>query len=341
MFTVADLEAACKIVHAAMPPTPQYAWPLLKRRTGVDVVLKHENHTPTGAFKVRGGIVYADRLKRERPHVKGVITATRGNHGQSLAFACARAGVACTVVVPYGNSTEKNAAMKAFGAELIEHGRDFDEARERAAGIAAERGYEYGKSFDRDLVLGVSTYAYELFTAEPELDAVYVPIGLGSGVCGVIAARDTLKCKARVIGVISDRANTYRLSLDAGRPVPTNSALTFADGVAVRVPDEEALAIMQAGMERLIDVTDDEVAEAIRILYSDTHTLAEGAGAIAFAALMRERERMAGQARWRDRVGPEHRPAVDADRAGGRNAGGGLTFRLMQARTLQEPGTVA
>jgi threonine dehydratase len=295
MFTVPELESACGIVHAAMPPTPQYAWPLLKARTGLDVVVKHENHTPTGAFKVRGGIVYAQRLRRERPQVKGVITATRGNHGQSLAFACARVGVACTVVAPFGNSTEKNAAMKAFGAELIEHGRDFDEARERAVTIAVERGYEYGKSFDRDLVLGVSTYAYELFTAEPELDAVYVPIGLGSGVCGVIAARDALKCKARVIGVISDRANTYRLSLDAGRAVPTNSALTFADGIAVRVPDEEALAIMQAGMERLIEVTDDEIAEAIRALYSDTHTLAEGAGAAAFAALRRERASMAGK----------------------------------------------
>ena len=289
MFSVTELESACGIVHAAMPPTPQYAWPLLKARTGADVVVKHENHTPTGAFKVRGGILYADRLKRERPHVKGVITATRGNHGQSLAFACARAGVACTVVVPFGNSTEKNAAMRAFGAELIEHGRDFDEARERAAGIAAERGYEYGKSFDRDLVLGVSTYAYELFTAEPGLEAVYVPIGLGSGISGTIAARDALQRKTRVIGVISDRANTYRRSLDAGRAVPTNSALTFADGMAVRVPDEEALAIMRAGMERLIEVTDDEIAEAIRILYSDTHTLAEGAGAAALAALMPER----------------------------------------------------
>src|SRR5947209_19960281 len=278
-----------------MPPTPQVAWPLLKQRTGVDIVIKHENHTPTGAFKVRGGIVYLDRLKRERPEVKGVITATRGNHGQSLAFASARAGIACIVVVPFGNATGKTAAMKAFGAELIEHGRDFDEARERAAGIAAERGYEYGKSFDRDLVLGVSTYAHELFTAEPELDAVYVPIGLGSGVCGVIAARDALQCKAQVIGVVSDRANTYRLSLDAGRPVPTNSALTFADGVAVRVPDDEALAIMQAGMERLIEITDDEIAEAIRVLYSDTHTLAEGAGAIAFTALMRERDAMRGK----------------------------------------------
>ncbi|MEA2877028.1 MAG: threonine dehydratase [Hyphomicrobiales bacterium] len=295
MFTVAELEAASRIVHAAMPPTPQFAWPLLKRRTGVDVVIKHENHTPTGAFKVRGGLVYVDRLKRERPDVKGVITATRGNHGQSLAFACARAGIACTVVVPFGNSVEKNAAMKAFGAELIEHGRDFDAARERAEAIAAERGYEYGKSFDRDLVLGVATYAYELFTAEPELDAVYVPIGLGSGICGVIAARDALARKAHVIGVVSDRANTYRLSLDAGRAVPTNSALTFADGMAVRIPDAEALDIIRRGMERLIEVTDDEIAEAIRLLYVDTHTLSEGAGAAAFAALMQERERMRGK----------------------------------------------
>ena len=291
MFTLGELEAALGVVRAAMPPTPQFAWPLLRQRTGVDVVVKHENHTPTGAFKVRGGLVYVDRLKRERPDVKGIITATRGNHGQSLAFACGRAGIACTVVVPFGNSTEKNAAMKAFGAELIEHGRDFDEARERAVEIAAERGYEYGTSFDKDLVLGVATYAYELFTAEPELDAVYVPIGLGSGICGMIGARDVLGRKARVIGVVSDRANTYKLSLDAGRPVPTNSAITFADGMAVRIPSAEALAILQDGMEHLIEVTDDEVAEAIRVLYTDTHTLAEGAGAAALAALMRERER--------------------------------------------------
>jgi len=295
VFTLAELEAALGVVHAAMPPTPQFAWPLLRQRTGVDVVIKHENHTPTGAFKVRGGLVYADRLKRERPHVKGVITATRGNHGQSLAFACARAGVPCIVVVPFGNSTEKNAAMRAFGAELIEHGRDFDEARERAVEIAAERGYEYGKSFDKDLVLGVATYAHELFSAEPELDAVYVPIGLGSGICGMIGARDALGRKARVIGVVSDRANTYRLSLDAGRPVPTNSALTFADGMAVRIPDAQALAILQAGMEHLVEVTDDEIAEAIRVLYTDTHTLAEGAGAAALAALLRERANLQGQ----------------------------------------------
>src|SRR6185436_12761071 len=295
MFTRAELEAVLPVVHAGVPPTPQFAWPLLKARTGVDVVVKHENHTPTGAFKVRGGLVYVDRLKRAQPDVKGVITATRGNHGQSLAFACARSGIPCAVVVPFGNSTEKNAAMRAFGAELIEHGRDFDEAREHAMALAQERGYEYGKSFAKDLVLGVATYAYELFTAEPELDAVFVPIGLGSGICGVIGARDALQRKAKVYGVVSDRANTYQLSLDAGRLVPTNSAITFADGMAVRIPDANALAIMQAGMAGLTEVTDDEVAEAIRILYSDTHTLAEGAGAAAFAALLQRRATLQGQ----------------------------------------------
>src|SRR3954463_3073667 len=185
MFTLAELEAAIAIVRAGVPATPQFAWPLSRRRSGVDVVIKHENHTPTGAFKVRGGLVYVDRLRRERPHVKGVITATRGNHGQSLAFACARAGIPCTVVVPFGNSAEKNAAMQAFGAELIEHGRDFDEAREHAQTMAQEHDYAYGKSFAKDLVLGVATYAYELFTAEPDLAAVYVPLGLGSGGWGV------------------------------------------------------------------------------------------------------------------------------------------------------------
>jgi threonine dehydratase len=257
--------------------------------------VKHENHAPTGAFKVRGGIVYVDRLKRERPQVKGVITATRGNHGQSLAFACGRAGIACTVVVPFGNSTEKNAAMRAFGAELIEHGRDFDEARERAEEISQERGYEYGKSFDKDLVLGVATYAHELFTAFGDLDVVYVPIGLGSGICGVIGARDAMGLKTRVVGVISERANMYRLSLEAGRPVSINSCVTFADGMAVRVPSAEAFEIIRAGADHLVEVSDDEIAEAVRVLYSDTHTLAEGAGAAAFAALMKERHGLHGQ----------------------------------------------
>ena len=295
MFTLAELEAVIPIVRAAMPPTPQYAWPTLKARTGVEVVIKHENHTPIGAFKVRGGLVYVERLKRAKPGLRGVVTATRGNHGQSFAFACTRLGVPCTVVVPFGNSAEKNAAMKTFGAELIEHGRDFDEARERAEEISQERGYEYGKSFDKDLVLGVATYAHELFTAFGDLDAVYVPIGLGSGICGVIGARDAMGLKTRVVGVISERANMYRLSLEAGRPVSINSCVTFADGMAVRVPSAEAFEIIRRGADHLVEVSDDQIAEAVRILYSDTHTLAEGAGAAAFAALMKERDGLHGQ----------------------------------------------
>ncbi len=294
-FTRAELEAVLPIVHAVVPPTPQYAWPLLKARSGLDVIVKHENHTPIGAFKVRGGIVYADRLKRERPHVKGVITATRGNHGQSLALACSRADVPITVVVPHGNSAEKNAAMKAFGAELIEHGVDFDDARGHATALAAERGFEYGPSFSPDLVIGVATYAYELFTTFADLDVAYVPIGLGSGICGMIGARDALGLKTRIVGVVSDRANAYRLSFQTGRVTPTNSARTFADGMAVRGPDQTALDIIRAGAEGVVEVSDDEVAEAIRILYSDTHTLAEGAGAAALAALMKERARRTGQ----------------------------------------------
>jgi threonine dehydratase len=295
VFTVPELEAALAIVRAAMPPTPQYAWPLLKQRTGVDIVLKHENHTPTGAFKVRGGLVYVQRLKQAQPGIKGIVTATRGNHGQSFAYACARNGIGCIVVVPFGNSTEKNAAMKAFGAELIEYGRDFDEAREHAGEIAKERGYLFGKSFDRDLVLGVATYAYELFTAEPELDAVYVPIGLGSGICGVIGARDALGRKTKVIGVISEHANMYRLSLEAGRPVAINDCTTFADGMAVRIPSEDAFNIIRRGADHLVEVSDEDIAEAIRVLYSDTHTLAEGAGAAALAGLMQERAQMVGK----------------------------------------------
>jgi threonine dehydratase len=322
MFTLAELEAAVPVVRAAMPPTPQFAWPLLRQRTGVDVVIKHENHTPTGAFKVRGGIVYVDRLKRERPQVKGVITATRGNHGQSLAFACGRAGIACTVVVPFGNSTEKNAAMQAFGAELIEHGRDFDEARERAAEIAQERGYEYGKSFDNDLVLGVATYAHELFTAEPKLDAVFVPIGLGSGICGVIGARDALGHKAQVFGVVSDRANTYKLSLDAGRLVPTNSALTFADGhggAHSGCPGVRHHAGRHGGADRS-DRRRGRRRDP-RALHRHAHAgRRRGRGGVRCAdARARQAQGKAGR---RDRLGAEHRPALDGDRARRRHAGG-------------------
>ena len=295
MFTLAELEDVIPLVRSSVPPTPQYAWPLLRALTGVEVVVKHENHTPIGAFKVRGGIVYFDRLKRERPEVQGIVTATRGNHGQSLAFAGARAGVAVTIVVPHGNSIEKNAAMRAFGAELIEHGRDFDEAREAAIQIASERGVEYAPSFHRDFVIGVATYAHELFSAVADLDTVYVPIGLGSGICGVIGMRDALGLKTKVVGVVSEAANTYLRSFAAGHIVATNSALTFADGMAVRVPDATALEVIRKGAERIVEVTDDEIAEAIRSIYSATHNCAEGAGGAALAALMKERTDLQGR----------------------------------------------
>ena len=200
MFTFAELEDVIPLVRSSVLPTPQYAWPLLRALTGVEVVVKHENHTPIGAFKVRGGIVYFDRLKRERPAISGIVTATRGNHGQSLAYAGARAGVAVTIVVPHGNSTEKNAAMESFGAELVEHGRDFDEAKEQAIRIASERGLEYAPSFHRDFVIGVATYAHELFSAVDDIDTVYVPIGLGSGICGLIGTRDALGLKTKIVG---------------------------------------------------------------------------------------------------------------------------------------------
>jgi threonine dehydratase len=295
MFTLTELEDVIPLVRASVPPTPQYAWPLLKAQTGVEVVVKHENHTPIGAFKVRGGIVYFDRLKRERLQVQGIVTATRGNHGQSLAFAGARAGVAVTIVVPHGNSTEKNAAMRAFGAELIEHGQDFDEAKEAAIRIASERGLDYAPSFHRDFVLGVATYAHELFSAVADLDTVYVPIGLGSGICGLIGTRDALGRRTKIVGVVSKAASAYRRSFTAGHIVATNSALTFADGMAVRVPDATALAVIRKGAERIVEVTEEEIAEAIRSIYTATHNCAEGAGAAALAALMKERAELQGR----------------------------------------------
>jgi threonine dehydratase len=295
MLSLQDVEDAAAIVYAAMPPTPQYAWPLLAKRTGCDVWVKHENHTPTGAFKVRGGLVYMDQLKRAQPDVAGVISATRGNHGQSIALAAARAGIAATIVVPQGNSVEKNAAMRAFGAELFEAGHDFDAARETAMRLASERGLSMVPSFHRDLVCGVATYALELFRAAPPLDTVYVPIGLGSGICGTIAARDALGLSTKVVGVVSTEAPAYALSFAAGKVVPTNSADTMADGMAVRGPDAEALRIILKGADRIVKVSDAEIATAMRAYYEDTHQLTEGAGAASLAALMQERDRLAGK----------------------------------------------
>ena len=295
MFDLSALEEAARLVHAVFPPTPQLAWPLLAARTGAEVWVKHENHTPTGAFKVRGGLVFMERLKRERPQVPGIISATRGNHGQSLAYAGARLGVPVTIVVPVGNSVEKNAAMRAQGARLVEHGADFDAAREEAMRLAAGEGLEFAPSFAPDLVRGVATYALELLRAAPKLDALYVPIGLGSGICGCIMARDLLGLPTEIIGVQSTGADSYARSVAAGRVVTTERADTRADGMATRVPDAGALAIIARGAARIVTVTDDEVAAAIRAYWQDTHNLAEGAGAAPLAVLMQERDRMAGR----------------------------------------------
>lgn len=295
MFTLAELEEAAEIVHAAFPPTASYAWPLLAARAGCEVWVKHENHTPTGAFKVRGGLTFFDRLRRSGVKVRGVVSATRGNHGQSLAYAGQRAGVPVTIVVPRDNSREKNAAMVAFGARLIEHGSDFDEARVHARALAEQDGLLFAPSFDADLVVGVATWAMEFFRAAPPLDTLYVPIGLGSGICGAIVTRDLLGLSTEIVGVQSTEAPSYALSFAAGRVVETNSANTKADGMATRQPDAEALAIIRAGAARVVTVSDDEVAGAIRAYWTDTHNLAEGAGAAPLAALLQEKDRHAGR----------------------------------------------
>ncbi|WP_350333264.1 threonine dehydratase [Coralliovum pocilloporae] len=288
-----ELEAAQEIVYRFFGPTPSYAWPNLAQALGLDIWLKHENHTPTGAFKVRGGLCYLDALTKRTPG-KGVISATRGNHGQSLAYAARAYDVPCTIVVPHGNSREKNEAMRAFGAELIEIGRDFDEAVPHARLISEERDLHFVPSFAPELVAGVGTYSYEfLQAAEP--DVVYVPIGLGSGICGMITARDALGLKTRIVGVTSTEADAYARSFEAGHTVNTNSALTFADGMAVRTPSEDAFAIIQRGADHIVTVTDREIADAIRLIFSTTHTLAEGAGAAAVAAIAKERAQLAGQ----------------------------------------------
>jgi threonine dehydratase len=295
LFRLAELEAAAQLVQRTVPPTPQYLWPLLAKRTGCEVWVKHENHTPTGAFKLRGGLIYVERLRRERPEVRGIVSATRGNHGQSLAWAGRRYDIAVTVVVPHGNSVEKNAAMRAFGAHLVEHGDDFEMAREEAARLAVAERLEFAPSFAPDLVKGVATYSLELFRAAPPLDALYVPIGLGSGICGAIMVRDLLGLRTEIVGVQSTGAPAYARSLAEGRVVALNRAETHADGMAVRQPDAEAFAIIGAGAARIVTVSDDEIADAIRAYWTDTHNLVEGAGAAPLAALMQERARMAGK----------------------------------------------
>ena len=289
------LEAAAQLVHRVIPPTPQICWPLVCQRAEAEVWVKHENHTVAGAFKVRGGLVYMEALKQREPRIAGVIAATRGNHGQSVAFAAKRAGLRSVIVVPHGNSREKNRAMRALGAELIECGSDFQEAFEHAARLAEAERLHFVPSIDAALVAGVASYALELFSAVANLDTVYVPIGMGSGICGVIAVREALGLRTEVVGVVASGAPAYALSYAAGRPIATESALTIADGIACRVPDPEALLIISKGASRVANVTDDEIRAAMRHLFSDTHNAAEGAGAAPLAALLKERDRMRGR----------------------------------------------
>jgi threonine dehydratase len=295
LFTAEELAGASDLVGRWVPPTPQYRWPLLCQRAGTDVWVKHENHTPTGAFKVRGGLVYADRLRRDRPRVKGIVSATRGNHGQSLAFAGHTAGLAVTIVVPQGNSPDKNAAMRGFGADLVIHGADFQESREYALELGTGRGEEVVPSYHPDLVLGVATYAAELMRAVPDLDVVYVPVGMGSGICGLIGVRDLLGLQTEIVGVVSEAAPATAQSMAAGRVVTTPTTRTFVDGVACRVPDELAVAVICQGASRVVAVSEDEAAEAMRLLFTTTHNVPEPAGALGLAGLMKERDAVAGK----------------------------------------------
>lgn len=295
MFDLRELERAHAIVGQAVPATPAHVWPLLGQRLGARVVVKHENHTPIGAFKLRGGLVYLDRLKSERPNVPGIISATRGNHGQSLAFAASRHGVPAVIYVPRGNSVEKNQAMRAFGAELVEYGEDFQAAREEAERRAQFAGLHMVPSFHPDLVMGVATYALELFRVAPELDVLYVPIGQGSGICGCIRTRDLLGLKTEIVGVQSTEAPSYALSFAAGTIVATETCNTRADGMATRIPDPDAFAIIRKGASRIVQVSDEEIAAAIRAYWTDTHNLAEGAGAAALAAAIQEKSKLQGR----------------------------------------------
>jgi len=286
-----EIEAAADLVYRAFPPTPERVWPLLAERAGAEVWVKHENHTPIGAFKLRGGLTYMAGCEAGR-----MVTATRGNHGQSVAWAARQANKRVTVVAPEGNSREKNAAMRAFGAELVIHGRDFQDALEHARALAADEGLHFLPSFHPALVAGVATWSYELLCAAPHLHALYVPIGLGSGICGAIAAREALGLATEIVGVVARKAPCYALSFEAGRAVATNSADTMADGMACRTPDEAALAAILKHAARIVSVEDDEIEAAMRHYFTDTHNVVEGAGAAPLAALLQERERMAGKA---------------------------------------------
>lgn len=288
--SLSELDHAAAIVYTMMQPTPQYSWPLLNQELGVPAWVKHENHTPTGAFKARGPLVYIDRLVRREPGIKGVIAATRGNHGQSVALGARRNGLAATIVVPRGNSVEKNAAMRGFGATLVEHGSDFNESREHALALAERDALHLVPSCHPDIVAGVASYWLELFRAQPGIDLVLVPIGQGSGISAAIAARAALGLNVQIVGVVSAHAPAYALSFAAGRSIDAPVSTVLADGVACRVPEQTSLDLILREVDDIITVTDDEVARAMRLYYTCTHNLAEGAGAAALAGALQLRD---------------------------------------------------
>jgi len=290
-----DIEAAADIVYRHMRPTPEISWPLLNARAGTEVIVKHENHTPIGAFKIRGGLNYMQRLKDAEPDCPGVITATRGNHGQSVARAASAAGLRSVIYVPHGNNPEKNLAMQAYGAELMVHGDDFQESREEAGRVGEAEGLHMIPPFHADLIAGVGTYGLELMRAHPDLDTIYVPVGMGSGICGLISVRDGLGLKTKIVGIVAERAPAYALSFETGKPVETNDADTFADGVACRAPDPQAVEIINAGAERIVRLAEEEFRDAMRAYFFDTHNIAEGAGAGPLAGLLQEKDKMAGK----------------------------------------------
>ena len=293
-ITLDEIEAAARIVYTEMQATPQYCWPLLSERLGTEVWVKHENHTPIGSFKIRGGLVYFAHLAKSSEMPKGVVSATRGNHGQSVGFAARRYGIPATIVAPQGNSVEKNAAMRAFGVQLIEHGEDFQAAREHATDLAHEKSLQMIPSFDPLLVTGVATYSLELVRAVKDLDLVYVPIGLGSGICGMLAARDALNLKTKIVGVVSAHASAYAESFSSKRPVESPVSTKIADGMACRIPELSALELIWKGVERIVQVSDTEIAESMRIMYECTHNVCEGAGAAAIAAALQESSKNKG-----------------------------------------------
>lgn len=294
-LSAAALAAVRERVGRQVRPTPARRWPLLEETTGTPTWVKHEGNNPTGAFKVRGGLNYVERLLAECGQVAGLVSATRGNHGQSLALAGATFGVPVTIVVPQGNSPDKNAAMRAYGAELVVHGEDFQAAREHSMTLARERGLLAVPSFHPWLVEGVATLAAELHEAVPDLDVIYVPVGMGSGICAQIAVRDLLGRATQIVGVVATGAPAYALSFDAGEPVSTERADTLVDGVACRVPDADAVRIICAGAARIVQVSDEQALAAMALMYRATHNLAEPAGSLALAGFLAERERVAGR----------------------------------------------